>query len=42
MQAFMATEFQGAVERIKKFSDNYNYFIKPNAQGAQLHQGGKA
>lgn len=36
MNMFMQTEFQPAVERIKKFADNYNYFIKPNAQGAVM------
>lgn len=36
MQAFMAQEWPGAVERIKAFSGATNYFIKPNAQGAQL------
>ena len=38
LQTFMQTEFQSAVDRIKNFADNYNYFIKPNAQGAEMHK----
>jgi len=36
LHTFMQTEYAPAVERIKKLADNYNYFIKPNAQGAVM------
>ena len=36
MQAFMQAEWPQAVEKVKKFADNYNYFVKINPQGAQM------
>lgn len=41
LQAFSQTDFPQAIERVKAFADNYNYFIKPNAQGAQMHKTGQ-
>lgn len=38
LQMFNQQEFGAAVEKIKQFANNYNYFIRLNPQGAQLHQ----
>jgi hypothetical protein len=40
MQLFMENEWAGAVEKVKKFSDVYSYFVKLNPQGAEMHKAG--